>query len=117
MRTKPKRHTLRFNLEHRETFDLVRNRKKKVETRAATVRYRNIKAGDRVTFVCGKDRFSRTVAKAIHFRTIPKLFSAYSVKDVNPTLSTKAQLISRWHSFPNYKEKIAKYGLMAIEFK
>jgi ASC-1-like (ASCH) protein len=117
MLEKPKRHTLRFNIEHRQSFDNVKNGSKRVETRAATIRYRHIKAGDHITFICGASKFSRTVRKAAFFRTISALFKKYSLHDVRPDVQTKKEMVDIWYSFPNYKEKIAKHGLMAFEFK
>lgn len=112
-----KHHTLRFNLEHRGTFNSIRTGKKRVETRAATIRYKNIESRDRITFVCGAVRFSRTVSKASFFRTPAALLKKYAPQDIRPGVTSKKEMIAIWHSFPNYKEKIAKYGLVALELQ
>lgn len=44
---------LRFRAINRDTFQAIRVGTKKVETRAATIKYRDIKVGDVITFVCG----------------------------------------------------------------
>ena len=117
MADKPKHFALRFNVEHRESFNNIKDGSKRVETRAATVKYRNIKKGDCITFTCGCAKFSKTVRKATIFRTIASLLKKYKPNDVRPDVRTKKEMIDIWHSFPNYKEKIAMHGLIALEFE
>ena len=65
MYTKTKTHTIRFRAINKDIFDAIKSGKKKIETRAATVRCRNIKAGEGVLLVCGKGRFSKKAAVGI----------------------------------------------------
>ncbi len=102
---------------NRDTFLAIKNRRKKVETRAATMRYQNIKAGDKIVFVCGRERFSKIVKKVKKFKTIDVMLKEYKVKDINPKISSKAELIAKYNSFHGYKEKIKKFGLAALELK
>ena len=64
-------HTLKFNQENRDIFNAIKSGQKKVETRAATVKYKNIKEGDEVVFVCGKDKFSKQVGSVKHSPACP----------------------------------------------
>ena len=106
---------LRFRQINRNTFEAIRNGKKKVETRAATTKYADIKKDDMVKFVCGSSSFIRKVKKVQKFKTVDLMLKKYKVKDINPFIKTKEELLEKYYSFPGYKEKIKRYGLIAFE--
>ena len=111
------KHILRFRQVDKDIFEDIRNGKKIVETRAATVKFRNIKLGDTVVFICGKDKFDRKVKRAQIFKSIASLLNKYKVKDIMPYLTTKEELEKAYYNYPNYKEKIGRFGLIALEFE
>lgn len=82
-------HTLRFRAVNRDTFRAIRMGTKKVETRAATVKYADIRAGDLITFVCGREKFERRVKRATLFKTIAAMLRKYKVADIAPDFSTE----------------------------
>jgi len=86
-----------------------------VETRAASERYKDIKAGDVLVLVCGKDRFEKVVKKARIFKTIKSLATAYPIKKIMPEALSEKDLQEAYYSYPDYKEKIKKYGFIALE--
>ncbi len=106
---------LRFREVNRDIFDAIRRDQKTIETRAATVRYQKIKKGDRVILVCGKDLFEKQVADVQIFKSIDALLKKYKVRQINPNTKTEEELRKLYYSFPGYREKIQKYGLIAIE--
>lgn len=110
-------HTLRFRAVNRDTFRAIRMGTKKVETRAATVKYADIKAGDVVAFMCGKEKFERHVKTATKFWTIAAMLRKYKVADVAPDFSTEKKLRAKYNTFPGYREKIKKFGLIALELE
>ena len=55
---------LRFRSHDRKNFLEIKRGDKWVETRAAIERYAQIKKGDKLIFVCGKERFSKVVKKS-----------------------------------------------------
>ncbi len=105
-----------FNKINKDIFEMLRDGRKRIETRAATSKYKKIQAGDIMEFSCGHERFSRTVAKAMHFDSIESLLKKYKPEDINPILRTKEQITEMYYSFPGYKDKIEKEGIIAIEF-
>lgn len=107
--------TIRFRAVNRDTFEAIRAGKKKVETRAATDRYRSVAKDDVLTMVCGKDRFEKKVKKATHFRTVGAMLKAYKSTDINPKYATEKELRAMYRSFPGYSEKLKKYGVVAWE--
>ncbi len=109
--------SLRFREENRDIFRAIRNGRKKVETRAATERYRKIKTGDIIKFVCGKDGFEKQVSKAEVFKTIRALLRVYGVKEINPSIDSEKELRELYNTFPSYREKIKKCGLIALELR
>ncbi len=93
----------------------IKNGSKTVETRAVTTKYKNIQAGDILVFVCGKDKFERKIKKATKFRTISAMLKKYKTKDIMPELTTKQELEQAYYGYTGYKEKIKKFGLVALE--
>lgn len=105
--------TIRFREVNRDTFDAIRSGRKKVETRAATERYRHVAGGDVLTLVCGKDRFEKKVKKAEHFRTVGALLKIYKPEEINPKAKTEKELRAMYASFPGYAEKLKAHGIVA----
>lgn len=112
-----KRVQLRFRAVNKDIFEAILNGTKKIETRAATTKFRNLKAGDIVLLVCGRDKAEKKIKNVQIFKTIKELVDVYKVSVINPDLETQEQLTKMYYSFPNYKEKINKYGLTAMEFE
>lgn len=112
-----KTHVLRFNQVNRQIFEEIKSGKKKVETRAGSSKYSNIQKGDVLKFICGKNSFEKEVSKVINFKTISALLKKYKPEQINPTLTTKKETEEMYYSFPNYREKIKKFGLLAFELK
>ncbi len=108
---------LRFREINRDIFEAIKNGKKKIETRAATIRFRNIKDGDTIKLVCGKENYKKQVLKAEFFKNIKEILKIYKPEDINPKIHSNRELERMWCSFPNYKEKIKKYGLIALKLK
>jgi ASC-1-like (ASCH) protein len=105
-----------INKLNKDIFDAIRDGSKKVETRAATVKYKKLQAGDKVSFSCAGDSIEKQIRKINHFDSIDMLLKKYKPQDINPKLKTKEEIINMYHSFPGYKEKIEKEGIIAIEF-
>lgn len=115
-----KKYILRFNAHNPESvgsFRALRVGTKKVETRAATAKYKRIVAGDTLVFVAGKDRFEKNVCGASLFRSIDAMLKVYRVGDIMPGRRTKKELAAAYYSYSGYKEKIKKFGLVAWEVK
>jgi ASC-1-like (ASCH) protein len=98
-------------------FEFIKLGKKKIETRAAIDRYKKITKGDKVLFVCGKEKFEKEVKTVEFFKTIKGLVKKYKLNQINPACKTVKELEDMYYSFPNYKEKIKKFGIIAFELK
>ena len=108
---------LRLRAVDRYIFKAIKIGSKKIETRAGSPKYFNIKAGDMLIFVCGKDRFSKKIKMVRRFKDIKSLHKIYKPKEINPRAKTIEESEKVYYSFPGYKEKIRKYGLIALELK
>ncbi len=108
-------HTLQFRAINRDTFLAIRRGTKMIETRAATERYRNILKGDALIFVCGKTKFKKQVKRARKFSSISALLRAYKPRQINPKVKSAEELRVMYASFPGYREKIRKFGIIALE--
>ncbi len=109
--------TLLFRAGNRDIFEAMRDGRKKVETRAATKKFKDIKAGDTLVCVCGRQKFQKQVKRAKIFKTIQSLTRAYKPREINPNIRTAKELSAMYASFPGYEEKIKKFGLIALELK
>lgn len=112
-----KKFQLKFREVNRDIFAAIKSGKKKVETRAATVRYQNIKAGDAVELVCGKDRFEKKIKSAKIYKSAADLLKKHKPKDINPKTETREELEKMFYSFHGYREKIKKHGIAAWELE
>lgn len=112
-----KTHYLKFRAVNRDTFEAIKNGAKKIETRAATKRFKDIKAGDKVKLICGKDKFEKEVKKSQMYKTITAILRKYKPSEINPKCSTSKELREMYYSFPDYRKKIRKFGLIALELK
>ena len=119
--SKPKKYVLRFGVANKDIFDAIKEGRKKIETRAATKKYCNIKAGDVVVLSYGAhksaQKFEKRVRSAHIFKTIRAMLRNYKPKEINPKVSTESELIDMYYSFPDYRDKIKKFGLIALELK
>lgn len=111
----PKKYVLRFRAVNKDIFDAIKEGKKKIETRAATIKYRNIKAGDVVILSCGTQKFEKRVRSVRIFKTVRAMLRSYKPKEINPKVSTESELIDIYYSFPGYRNKIKKFGIIALE--
>ena len=66
--------TLRFRAKNKRNLLEIKEGLKSIETRAATDKYRDIKRGDVLVLVCGKQRIERQVGNVRIFKTINALF-------------------------------------------
>lgn len=108
---------LRFKEVDRGIFEDVLEGKKRIETRAATKKFLNIKPGNIIRCVCGKDRLEKKVKKVKTFKSINSLLKEYKPKEINPKALSKSDLEKMYNSFPSYRKKIKKHGLIVFELK
>lgn len=108
---------IKFRAENRDIFQAIRDGRKKIETRAATGKYRSIKKGDVVVLVCEEESFEKRVKGIELFDSIDALLKKHKPKDINPKCATEEDIREMYHSFPDYEENIKKYGLIALELE
>ncbi|MDD2753483.1 MAG: hypothetical protein PHT44_02655 [Candidatus Portnoybacteria bacterium] len=108
---------IKFRAENRDIFEVIKSGEKKIETRAATEKYRKIQTGDKVCLSCGRKKFIKQVVAARVFPTIAALLKKYRPSQINPAVKTETELRKMYYGFPSYRDKIKKYGLIAWELK
>lgn len=96
---------------------MIKGRIKTVETRAATEKYKNIKAGDGVCIICGKEVIVKYVKRVRYFRSIVSMLRAVPYRKINPLFSSVAAAERIYYGYPGYREKIKKFGLVALELE
>lgn len=108
-----KENILRFRAVNRDVFLAIKNGTKKIETRAVTKKYRSIQKGDILVFVCGKSRFKKQIRSVEHFSSIRSLVKKYRSSTINPIAHSEVELRKIYYTYPNYREKIKKEGIIA----
>lgn len=112
-----KEHILKFRAINRDIFNAIKSGKKKIETRAGSTRYQSISKGDTVILVCGESKIRKVITSVEKFKSIKGILKKYKAMDINPKTKTLAEAEAMYYSFPGYREKIKKYGLIAIKLK
>ncbi len=110
-------YVLRFRREDKKLFDALKDGTKLIETRAASPKYVHIKKGDTLVFSCENQKFGKTVSRKQIFSNFPALIQKYDIKSINPFVHSKRELFDMYNDFPMYKQKIKKFGIIAIEFE
>jgi ASC-1-like (ASCH) protein len=108
---------LRFGEINRDIFEAIKAGTKEVETRAASPKFSGIKIGDTVILKCGRDKIEKKVVSVKKFKGIKELLSEYELSKLDPGIDTVEKLEKMYYSFPGYREKIKKYGLVALIFQ
>lgn len=108
---------LKFRAANLDIFDAIVSGKKKIETRAGTERYRQIKIGDTVVLKCGVKTAEKKVSKVELFSSITAILKKYKPETINPNTHNAKEARDTWNSFPGYREKIKKYGLIAMSLE
>lgn len=108
---------LEFREVNRDLFEAIRDGRKKIETRAGGKGYEKIRPGDAVELACGGDSFSRRIAGIKRFPDIVALLSEYDPKEINPACSSAKEIEEIYSSFPGYKERLEKYGLLVFRLE
>ena len=98
----------------RDIFNEIANGLKTIETRAATIKYKNIKAGDKLEIVCGQDFIYKLVTRAERYPTIDMLLSELPLEKILPSALNREEAYKIFNSFSGNREKIAEYGIMAF---
>ena len=106
--------TLRFRAVDKKNLMEIRDGLKSIETRAATEKYRDIKRGDTLILVCGKQRIERVVGNLKIFKTINALFQSVPFRKIMPSAESEEEARNIYYSYPGYREKIRKYGIIAM---
>lgn len=109
------KHVLKIRKSDSLFFDLIKSGRKTVETRAGTDQYKKIKVGDVLVFICGKRKIEKKVIEVDIFATIDDLLLKFDLKKIMPHVFSVKEAKEVWFSFPDYKEKIKKHGLVAFE--
>lgn len=98
-------------------FDAVKSGEKTVETRAATDSFRRIEVGDILVFSCDGEKFEKEIKNIKIFRSVDEMVGKIDFKKVMPFISSVDEMKKVYDSFPGYRDKIKKLGLIAFELK
>lgn len=110
-------YVLRIRQEDKRMFDALRDGSKEIETRAASPKYIHVKRGDTLVFSCGGEKFSKVVSKKTKFSNLPALVHTYDFKKINPFVHSKREFFDMYDTFPMYKQKLKKFGVLAFELE
>jgi|GEM_PF-426933 len=99
---------------YRRYFDLVANGSKTIEVRVQYPNLRNLKAGDHIRFVCGRDDALTRVKRLARYTTFEEMLDTEGPQRVNPTSPRDQQLANIRRIYGPEKEAL---GVLAIEIE
>ncbi len=111
------KHNLKIRQIDRVVFDAIKNGQKFIETRAVANKYRKIQEGDILVFVCGDEKLEKSVEKVDIYKSIDDVVKVIDFKSVMPFVDSIDEMKKVYFSFPDYKEKIEKFGIIAFKLK
>ena len=112
-----KTHTLLIKEVDRKVFESIKDGSKTIETRAATEKYRKMKTGDILNFVCGSNSLQKRITSVRLFCTIEEMIGVLDIKSIMPFVDSVEAMRQVYYSFPNYEEKIKNFGIIAFEME
>lgn len=112
-----KKHILKIREVDKIVFDSIKNKEKTIETRANTEKYQKIKKGDILIFTCGNEKIEKEVKLIKYFKSINQMVKMIDFKKIMPFVNSIEEMKNVYYSFPKYKEKIKKFGLVAFYLK
>ncbi len=112
-----KKHILKIREVDKINFDLIKSKEKKIETRANIDEYQKIEKGDFLIFTCGNEKIEKEVKSIKYFKSINQMVKEIDFKKITPLVNSIEEMKEIYCSFPNYKEKIKKFGIVAFYLK
>lgn len=102
-----------------DLFDFMRFGKKTIDTRANTPKYQDICIGDKLVFesIATKDKIIRRVKAIRWHETIAEAVKHEDYTKILPGLKTLEEITQAYYYFPDYEEKIKKWGLVVFELE
>lgn len=108
-------HKLIFAEKDHHNFDEVKIGTKSIETRAGAPKYQGVVVGDTLTFICGEDKLTKTVTKVFRWKDVDEMVKEIPFKKVMPSIGSIEDMKRVYSSYPNYDEKIKKFGIIGFE--
>lgn len=99
---------------------LIRSGEKTIEGRVAAPIYKNIKAGDKLRFFYrtnAQDDVVCLVNRVSKYTTFKEMLIAEGVSNCIPGTSNLEKALKVYQTFPKYREKELKYGVLAFKLQ
>jgi ASC-1-like (ASCH) protein len=109
-----KTHVVRFRKVDMNNLEEVRDGLKLIETRAATPKYMAFEVGDQLEFKCASEKVSKKIVKKYHWRDVDSMVGEILFKKIMPSVSSVDEMKKVYSSYPEYDEKIARFGLVGF---
>jgi ASC-1-like (ASCH) protein len=110
-----KKFILKFNIADKKNFLEIKGGLKVIETRAATPKYREVKKGDVLIVMCGRQRLEKKVKRVRMFRSIGAMVKVIPRQEIMPSIKSMTEMREAYYGYTNYREKLKKYGVIAFD--
>jgi len=114
----PRTWTLRIRAADAPIFRALATGEKAIETRAGSAAARSVataRPGDILLFLCGPERLRRRVLRVARYPSVDALLAGEDFRRIAPWLADPADLAALYAGFAGYPQRIARYGLVALE--
>jgi ASC-1-like (ASCH) protein len=99
---------------YRRYFDLVAAGRKTIEVRVQYANLRNLKAGDHIRFMCGREEALTRVKRVARYASFEEMLDCEGAERVNPDSHRDQQLANIRRIYGPEKEAL---GVLAIEIE
>jgi ASC-1-like (ASCH) protein len=106
----------------RAIFNAIKSGRKSIETRAlnnpkGARYYGDITRGDKVVVACGQSKCVKRVKRVAKYKSIAAMLRKEPYRKIDARFDSIAAAEKVYFAFPNYKERIKKFGLIAFELE
>jgi ASC-1-like (ASCH) protein len=95
-------------------FNLIKSGDKSVELRVFDGERADYKLGDTLVFKCKNKEIQSIISGLIYYQSFEEALSEENYLRAIPDAASLEDALSVYHSYPNFKERAAKYGVVAI---
>ncbi len=115
--------TLRIRDVDKSIFERIKKGEKTVETRALNddepekAYFGHIMAGDKVIFICDDKMIKKTVKSVRIYKDYNEYLDSEDLENIHGRGATKESARELHFSFPLYKDRLEKYGIVAFDME
>jgi len=103
-------------------FAGIKSGGKTIETRAPDPsrpdkHYNSVQKGDLLVFVCEGEEITKEVTGVRLYKPWQEMFDHENLSEIQPETKSRQEAIEIYYGYPGYRQRLEKYGIIAIYLK